>query len=176
MLAEINRPLDKRRFELVTLFATYELRNSACALAHGNALAEFNPPDTVRAIAEDRAGEELSEADRAVVRFTRQVVQDASRVTAGLVAQLKEHGLSDAEIFDIAATAAGRAFFTRLLDGLGVEPDSSFLELEESFRASLTVGRPIDCRPAARITSVDAQGAMTPSLESSRVIAAASST
>lgn len=162
LLAEIKRPMDKRRFELVTFVAAYELRNSACALAHGKALAEFYPPDTVRAIAEDRAGEALSEADRAVLRFTRQVVKDASRVTSGLVGQLKEHGLSDAEIFDIAATAAGRAFFTRLLDGLGVEPDSSFLELDESFRAPLTVGRPIDCRPAARIASAKVQASMAP--------------
>lgn len=161
LLAEIKRPMDKRRFELVTFVAAYELRNSACALAHGKALAEFYAPDTVRAIAEDRAGEALSEADRAVLRFTRQIVKDASKVTSGLVGQLKEHGLSDAEIFDIAATAAGRAFFTRLLDGLGVEPDSSFLALDESFRGSLTVGRPIDCRPAVRIAPAKAQEAMT---------------
>ena len=158
LLAEIKRPMDKRRFELVTFVAAYELRNSACALAHGKALAQFYPPETVRAIAEDRAGEDLSEADQAVVRFTRQIVRDASRVTSGLVGQLREHGFSDAEIFDMAATAAGRAFFTKLLDALGVEPDSSFLALDDSFRGPLTVGRPIDCRPATRITSSDAQG------------------
>lgn len=151
LLAEIKRPMDKRRFELVTFVAAYELRNSACALAHGKALTEFYPPETVHAIAEDRAGESLSDTDRAVVRLTRQIVRDASRVTSGLVAQLKQHGLTDAEIFDIAATAAGRAFFTKLLDALGVEPDSSFLSLDESFRRPLTMGRPIDCRPSARV-------------------------
>lgn len=151
LLAEIKRPMDKRRFELVTFVAAYELRNSACALAHGKALTEFYPPETVRAIAEDRAGKALSEADHVMLRFTRQVVNDASRVTSGLVAQLRAHGFSDAEIFDIAATAAGRAFFTKLLDALGVEPDSSILELDESFRSPLTVGRPIDCRPAVKI-------------------------
>jgi uncharacterized peroxidase-related enzyme len=159
LLAEIKRPMDKRRFELVTFVAAYELRNSACALAHGKALAQFYPPETVRAIAEDRAGEALSEADQAVLRFTRQIVKDASRVTSGLVGQLKVHGFSDAEIFDIAVTAAGRAFFTKLLDALGAEPDSSFLELDESFRAPLTVGRPIDCRPCTRTGSVDSRRA-----------------
>jgi uncharacterized peroxidase-related enzyme len=152
LLAEIKRPMDKRRFELVTFVAAYELRNSACALAHGKALTEFYPPETVRAIAEERAGDALSEAEHAVLRFTRQIVRDASRVTSGLVGQLKRHGLSDAEIFDIAAAAAGRAFFTRLLDALGVEPDSSFLGLDESFRTPLTVGRPIDCRPCSTLS------------------------
>jgi uncharacterized peroxidase-related enzyme len=162
LLAEIKRPMDKRRFELVTFVAAYELRNSACALAHGTALTEFYPPETVRAIAEDRAGDALSDADHVMLRFTRQVVKDASRVTSGLVAQLKAHGFSDAEIFDIAATAAGRAFFTKLLDALGVEPDSSTLELDESFRAPLTVGRPIDCRPTVKIAPAEARGSMTP--------------
>lgn len=156
LLAEIKRPMDKRRFELVTFVAAYELRNSACALAHGKALTEFYPPETVHAIAEDRAGESLSDTDRAVVRFTRQIVRDASRVTSGLVGQLKQHGLTDAEIFDIAATAAGRAFFTKLLDALGVEPDSGFLGLDESFRRPLTTGRPIDCRPPARVAATHA--------------------
>jgi uncharacterized peroxidase-related enzyme len=152
LLAEIKRPMDKRRFELVTFVAAYELRNSACALAHGKALTEFYAPETVRAIAEERAGDALSEAEHAVLRFTRQIVRDASRVTSGLVGQLKRHGLSDAEIFDIAAAAAGRAFFTRLLDALGVEPDSTFLGLDESFRTPLTVGRPIDCRPCSTLS------------------------
>jgi uncharacterized peroxidase-related enzyme len=152
LLAEIKRPMDKRRFELVTFVAAYELRNSACALAHGKALTEFYAPETVRAIAEERAGDALSEAEHAVLRFTRQIVRDASRVTSGLVGQLKRHGLSDAEIFDIAAAAAGRTFFTRLLDALGVEPDSSFLGLDESFRTPLTVGRPIDCRPCSTLS------------------------
>jgi hypothetical protein len=39
---------------------------------------------------------------------------------------------------------AGRAFFTKVLDALGVEPDSPFLALDESFRRTLTVGRAID--------------------------------
>lgn len=159
LLAEIKRPMDRRRFELVTFVVAYELRNSACALAHGKALAEFHSPDIVCAIAEDRAGDTLSEADQAIVRFARQVAHDASRVTSGLVGQLKRYGLTDAEIFDIAATAAGRAFFTKMLDALGVEPDSSCLQMDEGFRRALTVGRPIGFRPAERLP--DAAGGKT---------------
>lgn len=151
LLAEIKRPMDKRRFELVTFVAAYELRNSACALVHGNALAEFHSPETVCAIAEGRGDASLSEADQAMLRFVRQIARDASKVTAGMVGQLKQHGFSDAEIFDIAAAAAGRAFFTRLLDALGVEADSTTLGFDESFRRALTVGRPIDCRPVAKM-------------------------
>jgi len=38
LLAEIERPLDKRRFELVAFTAAHELGNSARALVHGKAL------------------------------------------------------------------------------------------------------------------------------------------
>ena len=47
MLAEIRRPLDARRFELVTFAAAHELRNSSCVLAHGKALSEFFSDDQI---------------------------------------------------------------------------------------------------------------------------------
>ncbi|MEH6814889.1 MAG: hypothetical protein V7677_20330, partial [Motiliproteus sp.] len=54
------------------------------------------------------------------------------------------HGYADAEIFDIAITAAARAFFTKVLDALGVSPDSSVTDMNEVFRQTLTVGRSVD--------------------------------
>jgi uncharacterized peroxidase-related enzyme len=146
LLAEIKRPMDKRRFELVTFAAAHELRNTGCALAHGKALKAFFTEQQVLAIAEDRCDGVLSEAEQAVVAFARQIARDALRVTEDQVAALRKHGYTDAEIFDIAAAAAGRAFFTKVLDALGVEPDSPFLAFDESFRRTLTVGRPIDAR------------------------------
>jgi hypothetical protein len=133
-------------FRARDLAAAHELRNTACALAHGKALREFFTDAQVLAIAEDRFDGILTAAEQAMVMFARQIAKDASRVTADQVAALKEHDYTDAEIFDIAATAAGRAFFTKVLDALGVEPDAPFLAFYESFRRVLTVGRPIDLR------------------------------
>jgi hypothetical protein len=78
-----------------------------------------------------------------MIIFARQVARDASSIMPEDVGVLKTHGFTDAEIFDIAATAAGRAFFTKLLDALGVQPDESFMKIDRSFRDPLTVGRPI---------------------------------
>jgi uncharacterized peroxidase-related enzyme len=144
LLAEIRRPMDKRRFELITFAAAIELDNSACALVHGKALREFFTDAQILAIAEGRCDSTLSEAEQAMVAFARQTANDATRTTAVQVAALRQHGYTDAEIFDIAATAAGRAFFAKLLDALGVLPDPALLALDESFRLALTVGRPID--------------------------------
>lgn len=153
LLAEIRRPMDKRRFELLTFVTARDLGNSACALVHGKALREFFSDAQILAIAEGRYDAILSDAEQAMVTFARQTVNDASQTTAGQVAALRQHGYEDAEIFDIAATAAGRAFFAKLLDALGVLPDSPLLALDETFRRALTVGRPIDVRECVTMTS-----------------------
>lgn len=147
LLAEIRRPLDRRRFELLTFAAAHELGNSACALAHGTALREFFSDAQIIAIAEGRTGALLGTAEQALIGFARQVAADASRVTADDVDRLRALGWSDADIFDAAATAAGRAFFTKLLDALGVQADAPFQALDEALRRALTVGRPIDDQP-----------------------------
>jgi uncharacterized peroxidase-related enzyme len=151
LLAEIRRPLDARRFELVTFAAAHQLGHSACTLAHGRALREFFADDQIVAIAEGRVDGLLDAAEQALLRFARQVAADASQVTAEHVAELRDLGWTDADIFDVAATAAGRAFFTKLLDALGVLADAPFLALAEPLRRALTVGRPIDASACDRM-------------------------
>ena len=159
LLAEIRRPMDRRTFELVTFVAAHELRNTACTLAHGKALREFLGDEQIIAIAAGKLDGVLNDAEAALVRFARQIARDASRVTSGQVQALRNFGYSDAEIFDVAATAAGRAFFTKVLDALGVEPDAPFRSLERSFREPLAVGRPIDVREPARLPEPQPSGA-----------------
>jgi uncharacterized peroxidase-related enzyme len=160
LLAEIKRPMDRRRFELVTFVAALELRNTACSLAHGNALRPFFDDEQIAAIAEGRVDGVLDAGEQAMVRYARQVARDASRVTPEQVAALREHGFADAEVFDIAATAAGRAFFTKMLDALGVEADSTSLGMDEELRNALTVGRPIGTAEPERMPDPEPMEAM----------------
>ncbi len=147
LLAELRRPTDDRRFELVTFAAAVALKNSACALVHGKELAGFIGEDAVVAIANGREADVLPDIDVTIVRFARQIAKDATQVTSGMVDRLKyRHDLTDAEVFDIAALAAGRAFFAKLLDGLGVQTDSVWQVLDADFREELSVGRPMDLR------------------------------
>ena len=132
LLAEIRRPMERRRFELVTFVAAHELGNLACTRAHGKALGEFFNGEQILAIAQNRLDGVLAAAEHAMVVFARQIARHAAGVTADQVAALRQHGYSDPEIFDIAATAAGRAFFVKLLDGLGVELDPPFSASDES--------------------------------------------
>lgn len=151
LLAEIRRPMETRRFELVTFAAAHELRNSACTMAHGSRLRDFLRDEQIATLANGGFVEAITPLERAAMRFARQIARDAAAVTASQVDDLRALGLSDAEIFDIAAVAAGRAFFAKLLDALGVMPDSPFLALDQALREPLTVGRAIDPRPCVNM-------------------------
>lgn len=86
--------------------------------------------------------------------FAERVVRDASAITAADVDALRAHGLTDREIFDVAATAAARCFFSTLVDALGAEPDAAFAAVADGERQALVVGRaigagPVETLPAA---------------------------
>ena len=151
LLAEIRRPMSTERFELATFAAAVELRNTACSLQHGKMLKEFFSAETICGMRKGEFDDTVGELDRAIFEFAQKVARDASRITSGDVDHLKSLGLDDEEIFDIVAAAAGRAFFTKLLDGLGVETDSAFTQLEAPFREALTVGRPIGYQDVERL-------------------------
>ena len=90
---------------------------------------------------------EITIPPRLVPGFARRIAKDASGITSTDVETLRKVGFSDADIFNIAAAAAARSFFTKLLDALGCEPDAAFGSMSEGLRRSLTVGRPIESGP-----------------------------
>jgi uncharacterized peroxidase-related enzyme len=154
LLGAIRGHLDPRRYELITLAAARAMRSSYCMLAHGSILArDFYSSAQLTTIAADPAAGGLAPVDVAIMDFAGQLVRDASAVTADDVRRLRGHGLTDTEIFDIAAAAAVRCFFSKLLDALGVEADAVFGGLDEVLKRQLSPGRPIsphapECLPA----------------------------
>ena len=106
LLAEIKRPMEPRRFELVTFIAAHALGNTACALAHGKALRPFFSDAQILAIAKGRLDGVLDAAEQAMLRFARQVAIDAARVTAADVAPLARHGGGDVEDLGIGEAVA----------------------------------------------------------------------
>ena len=142
LLTAIKSRMDERRYELVTLAAARRLRSSYCSLAHGKVLLErFGEP--VREIALDRRAAGLDEVDVAVMDFAERVVDDATAIDEADRQRLRDLGLTDAEIMDVALAAAVRCFFSKTLDALGVLPDASFRELDPGLQEALVVGLPI---------------------------------
>ena len=135
--------MDRRRFELATIAAARVYRSTYCLAAHSKFLRDQCDDETsMRAVAADPTGASLDATDGAIVAFAGKVARDASAITAADVQALRDHGLTDPEIADIVFAVAARAFFTKTLDALGVEPDAQLGEtFDAEVRAQVTVGR-----------------------------------
>lgn len=141
----IRRNMDRRRYEIATLAAARVYRSTYCMAAHSKFLRdECDDEAAMRAIAADPTGAGLGDVDRAVIALATKVAQDASSVTSADVQALRDHGLSDEDVVDVVLAAAGRAFFTKVLDSLGVQADAQLGDqFDPDLRAQVTVGRPI---------------------------------
>ncbi|MDH2325515.1 hypothetical protein QCN27_01400 [Cereibacter sp. SYSU M97828] len=140
LLGCIKIRMQPLRYELVTVAAAMALKSSYCALAHGSVLRDHLSDDEILAILRVGPTDPL---DREIMAFARAIVLDASAIRAEDTDRLRNAGLEDAEICDIAAAAAARCFFSKYVDALGAEPDAVYAGLPEALRIALTPGRPI---------------------------------
>ena len=140
----IKRAMGLRRYELATLAAARTLKSSYCSLAHGKVLRDKHlGADDLVAVMVDRTSSDLPAEEVAIMDFAEKVAGDATAITAEDIDGLRRHGLSEAEILDVALAAGARSFFSKVLDAMGTNPDSAYLEMEPELRRLLTVGRPI---------------------------------
>jgi hypothetical protein len=86
------------------------------------------------------AGLEAQEV--AVMEFAEKITLHAHTIRKEDVQKLREFGLADEEILDVALASAMRNFFSKVTDALGVEPDMQYLELEPNIRKAMQKGRP----------------------------------
>ncbi len=144
----VRTNMDRRRYELATIAAAREYRSTYCTAAHSKFLRDdCGDEPTMLAVAADPTGADLDPTDQAVVNFAAQVARDAASVSAADVQQLRDQGLTDPEIVDVALAAAARGFFTKVLDALGVQADAQLGEtFDPEVLRQMTVGRPIEDR------------------------------
>jgi uncharacterized peroxidase-related enzyme len=141
----IRSNMDLRLYELATMAAATRLRSSYCSLAHGKVLvSKFYTAPEVASIARDYSHAGLSEREVALMAFADKVASRAHEITASDIEELRSQGFTDTEVFDIAAAAAARCFFSKLLDAMGAEPDAAYRSLDPELQSTLTVGRPIE--------------------------------
>jgi uncharacterized peroxidase-related enzyme len=124
LITSIRDRMDLRRYELATLAAASALRCRYCVSAHGAILeSKFYARAELEAITRDFRNAGLEAIDVAIMAFAEKVALHAYKVTPGDVEDLRAHGLTDEEIFDVTLTAAARSFFSKTLDAMGAEPD-----------------------------------------------------
>jgi uncharacterized peroxidase-related enzyme len=125
-----------RTYELATLAAAGALRSRHCLLAHGRkalragALGE----DQLEAIAHHGDHPDLSEADRAVLRYARRLSTHPADMTDADSQELRDAGFDDRQIVDITLAAAARNFFSRALQALAVPIETDLVGLSPRLR------------------------------------------
>lgn len=128
--------LSVRERRLIHLLVAERLRSTYCALFYAAALGhDLGGPEGIRAVVTDyhRAG--LSGREIAILEYAEAVA--GGHASEAHVVRLRDVGLDDAVIVDVAVTAAVRLFGCRVLDALGVEPDPFFRE-EPDLVAAIT--------------------------------------
>lgn len=140
----VKSTMDLRRYEIATVAASLERRSSYCSLAHGERLLGLGTTrEELAAFASGADGSGLDDEEKAVEAFARKVASNPISVTPADIEALRGHGLTDPEIFDVAAAAAARCFFTAINDALGANPDAYYRESIPDLVDVLAVGRPV---------------------------------
>src|SRR5690242_18296883 len=120
----VREGMDRRRFEIVTIAASRAMHSTYCTAAHSTFLRDVcGDEETMRSIALDPSGSALSEQDRAVYDFGAKLAVNAMLIERADIDRLRAVELSDADIADLVFAVAARSFFTRVLDGVGVQLD-----------------------------------------------------
>jgi uncharacterized peroxidase-related enzyme len=75
--------------------------------------------DQLAAVATDYHQAGLSGQEVAIMEFAEKLTLHAHAIRKEDVQKLREHGLTDEEILDIALAAAARNFWSKVLDAMG---------------------------------------------------------
>lgn len=97
-------------------------------VAHGNDLrAEVDDPGSVDALIaafeEDYRLADVSDRERAILDYAIKLTLHPSKMASDDVGALRDAGLSDDTIHDVAQVVGFFNLYNRLADGLGIQPE-----------------------------------------------------
>lgn len=120
----IRSHLRLRHYELVTIAASVAIGCRYCIIAHGAVLGRngFSEEQLI-SIVNDFYSAGLEPAEVHMMDLACKFSTQPRVVTASDIQRLRDDGLSEAAITDIALVAAERNFYSRIFETLGVEPD-----------------------------------------------------
>jgi alkylhydroperoxidase family enzyme len=137
---------DRERGILVTACAS-SFGDSYCSLAWGTKLAGLAGPQLAAGILRGEDND-LTAPERAMAAWARRVARDPSGTSAADVAELRQAGFSDSDIFAMTVFVALRVAFSTVNDALGARPDAEFRSAAPAaVLGAVAYGRPIDTGP-----------------------------
>lgn len=123
LIRAIAGPMNKRRYELITLAAAEAIGSQACRVAHSRKSLKYMDQPEIVAVVRDFHDAGLTEAEVAMMEFAQKLSRDSASMTEADSQRLRDVGFDDREIVDIALAAAARNYYSRALHALAVEVD-----------------------------------------------------
>ncbi|MEM6429681.1 MAG: peroxidase-related enzyme [Deinococcota bacterium] len=122
--------LSRKEREMVALVVSSENECEYCLASHSAFLRALDDSDEAKITADvlvhNYRRAELSERERAMCDFAIKMTKNAAEMTPDDLTPLRDIGLNDAEIFELAQVAAMFNFTNRLANALGWKPNEEY--------------------------------------------------
>jgi alkylhydroperoxidase family enzyme len=136
--------LDVRQRGILVTACASTLGDSYCSLAWGAKLASASDARTAAGVLSGDDSD-LTDGERALAAWARQVSRDPNGTTAADVQSLRDAGYTDTQIFAITLFVALRIAFSTVNDALGAHPDAALRStVPAAVLAAVTYGRPVE--------------------------------
>lgn len=131
LIKSIRSHLRLRTYELVTISAARTMGCIYCMMAHGAVLHKngFSAQQVI-ALLEDHHNAGLSPAEVHLMDYAAKISRDSKSVSQADIDILRQDGLNEQQITDVALAAVARNFISRFFDALGAGPDPELIEKE----------------------------------------------
>lgn len=134
--------LGVREWRLITLIAAKHIPSTYCSYVYGKQLiADLGSKETVLAVHGDFRNAGLPDRDVEMLAYAEKITRDASQVSQADIDRLRAVGFTDDQICDIALCASFRCFVSRFFDAVGAGPEAVYIDSDEEFRTTMTVGK-----------------------------------
>lgn len=136
--------LGPRAWRLITFIAAKHIRSTYCSLVYGQQLIQdLGSKEAVLALYRDFRSAGLDAREVEMLAYAEKITKDATSIGEADIERLRAVGFTDREICDIAFCTAWRNLVSRFFDAVGAEPDAAYLDEDEMFRSTLTVGKAV---------------------------------
>ena len=122
--------LSKAERELIVVATSARNDCLYCVVAHGAILRiRSKRPLLADQVAINPFKADLSERERHIIDFALQVADDSRSITDDRIEEMRSHGFTDDEIWDIGAITAFFALSNRLANFAGIPPNEEFFTM-----------------------------------------------
>jgi alkylhydroperoxidase family enzyme len=107
--------------QLIAAFVSKANQCQVCMKAHATVAAELLTADLVTAVLDNLEDAQLSEAEKALLRFVEKTNRDSAGIGRQDIVQLNLHGWHDRAIYEVVAVCALFNFYHHWVDASGLD-------------------------------------------------------